>query len=195
MTTPIDAPHRLLRVLLLDNESPLSVRQVLDSIPVVDVCQASTQGDSCTRLEHESFDAILVDIHFGGAVGSSVIERLRDIDPRTPIIALARADDEEAALTCLQHGAQDYLLKEELTAALLARSLRHAISIRKLQNRLLELDEQLDETNHRLRDLLIDLTKNRQPSLERDARWILAAADQRNEGPATQPKEWNAVTS
>ncbi|MGO9961470.1 MAG: putative bifunctional diguanylate cyclase/phosphodiesterase [Solirubrobacteraceae bacterium] len=55
------------------------------------------------------------------------IEQLGAASPQTPIIVLAPAGDEEAELAAVRAGAQEVLLRSDLTASVLGRSLRFAV--------------------------------------------------------------------
>ena len=47
--------------------------------------------------------------------------------PDTPIILLTGLEDQKLAMDAIKAGAQDYLLKEELTRSLLIRTTRYAM--------------------------------------------------------------------
>ena len=55
------------------------------------------------------------------------ISLLREKAPLVPIIAAGDADDETIAVEAVHVGAQDYLVKSQLTAGLLERTIRYAI--------------------------------------------------------------------
>ena len=57
----------------------------------------------------------------------SALEELASASPATPIIVLTERADDEFGLAAVRAGAQDHLLKSELTAPVLGRAVRHAI--------------------------------------------------------------------
>jgi anti-anti-sigma regulatory factor len=52
---------------------------------------------------------------------------MQDACPATPIVVLTSTDDEDLALRLLRSGAQDYLVKSEVTSRWIIRALRNAV--------------------------------------------------------------------
>jgi signal transduction histidine kinase len=88
-------------------------------------------ADAIARLrEHaEDFDCVLLDYHLADRDAISVMNALRT--PRgllpLPISLLTGWDDDSIAASVLEHGAEDFLLKDALTANALVRSIENAI--------------------------------------------------------------------
>lgn len=80
--------------------------------------------------EHE---VVLLDLSLPDAHGLSTVERLTAAARSTPIVVLTGTDDERVALEALEAGAQDYLLKAELSASLVARSIRYAVARKRVE--------------------------------------------------------------
>jgi sigma-B regulation protein RsbU (phosphoserine phosphatase) len=79
------------------------------------------------RCQEEPFDVVLLDL---GLPDSNGLETFFSIYARAgdvPIVVLSGLSDELAAVKAVQAGAQDYLVKGQLTDRLLVRSLRYAI--------------------------------------------------------------------
>ncbi len=77
------------------------------------------------RIEHDKPDVILTDLGLPGMSGIEGIERLRQIFPETPLIALTIYDNDQQIFDALCSGASGYLLKNTPPARLLE-SLREA---------------------------------------------------------------------
>jgi serine phosphatase RsbU (regulator of sigma subunit) len=79
------------------------------------------------RCQEERFDVVLLDLGLPDSNGLetffSIYARASDV----PIVVLSGLSDERAAVKAVQAGAQDYLVKGQLTDRLLVRSLRYAI--------------------------------------------------------------------
>jgi DNA-binding NarL/FixJ family response regulator len=72
-----------------------------------------------TRIKNDLPDIILTDLGLPGMSGIEGIERLRQIFPETPIIALTIYDNENNIFNALCNGANGYLLKNTPPARLL----------------------------------------------------------------------------
>jgi diguanylate cyclase (GGDEF)-like protein/PAS domain S-box-containing protein len=68
-------------------------------------------------------EAVLVDLFLPDCLGIETFDRLFQAAPQIPILVLSAAQDEEVAKLALQHGAQDYLLKNHVDAYLLSKAL------------------------------------------------------------------------
>lgn len=79
------------------------------------------------RLSEERFDVILLDLSLGEERGIATFLHVHEHAPDVPIVVLTVLDDEALAVQALRAGAQDYLVKGQVDASLLARSMRYAI--------------------------------------------------------------------
>ena len=80
------------------------------------------------KLDRQSFDLILMDLFLPDGQGLNMFSQVRAAAPRTPIVVLADSANEEQAERTMWMGAQDYLLRHQLTGPLLARTIRNAIA-------------------------------------------------------------------
>ncbi len=86
-------------------------------------------------------DLIVLDLILPDAEGIEPIERIHRVAPRIPVVVLSGIADEELGQRAIQAGAQDFLHKNDLDAANLARSLRYATERTRLQNQFRALVE------------------------------------------------------
>ncbi len=84
------------------------------------------------RLNGGGIDVVLLDLELPDSHGMVTFERTYAFAPHVPIIIFTDREDEEIAVSTVQGGAQDYLVKQELSAGLLTRSVRHAIERHRL---------------------------------------------------------------
>lgn len=75
----------------------------------------------------QPFDVILLDLRLPDSDGFDTIAEFRAAVPHIPVIVLTMMDDEDLALQAVARGAQDYLVKNQITLQLLLRSIRYAI--------------------------------------------------------------------
>ena len=79
------------------------------------------------------YDVVLLDLSLPDSQGIDTFNRLNDICPDIPIIVMTGNNDEELAVTVVQAGAQDYLVKGQVDAPLLIRAIRYAIERNRLR--------------------------------------------------------------
>jgi two-component system, OmpR family, response regulator RegX3 len=72
-------------------------------------------------MVRESFDVLVLDWMLPDMTGIEVLDWLRQLQDRTPVLFLTSRDAEEDIVEALRHGADDYLVKPPRRAELLAR--------------------------------------------------------------------------
>ncbi len=111
------------------------------------------------------FDIILLDLSLPDSQGIDSFLALRDRSQHIPIIVLTGLDDQNLAISAMQQGAQDYLIKGQVDSNLLLRSIRYAIERERteialrqakneLEQRVIERTRDLQQTQDSLRDAL-----------------------------------------
>lgn len=102
-----------------------------------EVIDADTLSRALAQPRLDEFSAILLDLNLPDSAGLRTFETLRSFVSEVPIIVLSGLDDLGIAKQAVQRGAQDYLIKDQITTELLARSIHYAIerfrNVRQLQ--------------------------------------------------------------
>jgi two-component system, cell cycle sensor histidine kinase and response regulator CckA len=83
-------------------------------------------GKALHRLSSEQFDVIMLDLSLPDADGLETLVRTHAQAPSVPIVVLTGLDDEGLAIRAVREGAQDYLVKGQVTGQLLVRAMRYA---------------------------------------------------------------------
>jgi PAS domain S-box-containing protein len=78
-------------------------------------------------LQSQVFDVVLTDLSLPDASDMEAIAYLRQAAPDLPVVVLTGVDDPQVGLSALREGAQDYLVKGQLSHPLLVRTIRYAI--------------------------------------------------------------------
>lgn len=78
-------------------------------------------------LKTESYDACLLDFRLGAKTGLELLHEISSTGTHCPIIFLTGHSDFDLDLQAMQVGAADYLIKDQLNAPLLERSIRYSI--------------------------------------------------------------------
>ncbi|OUC12884.1 MAG: hypothetical protein B0A82_20225 [Alkalinema sp. CACIAM 70d] len=86
--------------------------------------------------EQQTFDVVLLDLGLPDATGLDTLKRFRAALPNAVVIVLTGLDDENLALQAVGEGAQDYLVKDQVTTQWLLRTIRFAIERQNLFNQL-----------------------------------------------------------
>src|SRR6202049_1848379 len=85
------------------------------------------------HLENGRADVALVDLSLPDAQGLDALVEAQQTAPNVPFIALSASADDSLAAQALQLGAQDFLVKSEITPGQLARALSFAIARQQAQ--------------------------------------------------------------
>ena len=118
-----------IRVLLVEDDDgdALIVEDLLDSGPLsIALHRCGSLHDALDGLRPE-IDCVLLDLGLPDIVGIDTVARVREAAPGIAVIVLTGLDNEAAGVAAVSAGAQDYLVKGQVDAALLARAIRYAI--------------------------------------------------------------------
>jgi PAS domain S-box-containing protein len=108
----------------------------------------TTLADGLQFLETHAAALILLDLSLPDSTGLDTFQTLRQTKSaaRIPIIILTVLDDKEASIEAVKKGAQEYLVKNETTAAILFKSIRYAIERHRLK---LQLEKETRDLERR----------------------------------------------
>ena len=137
-------PQELLKILLIEHD-PDFARYVAEMLGqarelAAEMRPAVDLRAGLSELQADNFDAVLLDICVPDGAGLGNIPMIRTQAPQLPIIVAGDADDEILALEAVHAGAQDYVVKSQLTPAWLERSIRYAIERHRMDVTLLEAE-------------------------------------------------------
>ncbi len=82
------------------------------------------------------FDVAFIDFGLPDAQGVEVIDAIQEVAPDLPLVVLTGHSDEQVALAALRAGAQDYLLKGQMSPINMRRIMRFAIERKSVTERL-----------------------------------------------------------
>ncbi|KDE59854.1 diguanylate cyclase [Halostagnicola sp. A56] len=119
---------RLIREMLRDSEE-LTQRFDLDERagdrPTI-TCESRLE-DGLETLETTRIDVVLLDLNLPDSHGLETLEAVHETAESVPIVVLTGVRDQEIGVRAIQRGAQDFLVKDEVTTPLLVRTIYHAI--------------------------------------------------------------------
>jgi two-component system cell cycle sensor histidine kinase/response regulator CckA len=109
--------ERALRVLMVEHE-PTDIELCIGALRgagyLLHVDVVATPSDYSRNLETQTYDVILSDYNIPGWSGMDALHLLRDKGKDTPFLLVTGALGEEVAVSCIQQGVSDYILKDRL---------------------------------------------------------------------------------
>ena len=92
----------------------------------IQLTHVDTLAKALAKLDADDFDVVMLDLSLPDADGLETLVRTHAQAPSVPIVVLTGLDDEELAIKAVREGAQDYLVKGQVTGQLLVRAMRYA---------------------------------------------------------------------
>ncbi|HJT24364.1 MAG TPA: EAL domain-containing protein [bacterium] len=118
--------------LLVVEDNPGDVRLLEETLrsageASVEVEHSDSLSDCIHHLRDKPADVVLLDLGLPDGNGLQSLKEVHEAAPQTPIVILTGNRDDRLAVESLKRGAQDYLIKGEVTGGLLLRSVRYAM--------------------------------------------------------------------
>ncbi|HXW98947.1 MAG TPA: PAS domain S-box protein, partial [Methanomicrobiales archaeon] len=118
-------------------------------------------GKALPHFTNDGISAILLDLNLPDSRGLDTFTTAQRLASHIPIIILTGIEDDGLALRAVEGGAQDYLVKSQITAPVLEKAIQYAIErhrilreLKKAGSRLLRDEETLKEREQTLQTLL-----------------------------------------
>jgi phosphoserine phosphatase RsbU/P len=144
-----------LRVLLVEHDNAFA-RYVAEMLGQADLpAEVVHQGDLAQGLEalwSSQFEVVLMGLGLPDGAGLGNLPLVRWFSPLVSIIVTGESDDKILALEAIQAGANDYLIRSQLTPGWVERSIHYALERRRMDQVLMEAEEQY----HQVFDHLVE---------------------------------------
>ncbi len=131
-----------MKILLVDDDQldrALVIRALKKSNLDTQVSEAMTVDQGLEMYATNDYDVVLLDYQLPQRNGIEMILELRSgskDNSSAAIVMMSSSEDEQLSLDCIQAGAQDFLLKSEISAARIKRALLHASTRFELERKL-----------------------------------------------------------
>ncbi|WP_084957347.1 PP2C family protein-serine/threonine phosphatase [Thermoactinospora rubra] len=173
MTQTLDVP---LTLLLIEDDpgDAFLVEELLAQAEVPPkVIWVRSIAESRGRLD-ETVHCVLVDLSLPDAQGLEALEQVLAMAPHAAVLVLTGLRDVHVGVAAVQAGAQDYLVKQDVDARLLARAVRYSMERKRadLAQRRLVQAELTAKENARLERGLLPTPILRTDALEHTARYL-----------------------
>lgn len=147
-------------ILLIDDdeEDYLITRDIIEEIThlSLELAWVDNYQEAIEAIREDKYDVYLVDFRLGAESGLTLIKEAIDDGCTSPMILLTGQDDIEVDAKAMSLGAADYLVKSQLSAELLDRSIRYSIQ----QSRTMEQVRQMNlELENRVNERTADLAR------------------------------------
>jgi signal transduction histidine kinase len=106
---------------------------------------------SAVDSRDDDVDAVLLDLDLPDSTGFDTLDTMLDAVGAEPVVVLTGLDDQQVGEEAVERGAQDYLVKGDLTPDLLGRTLRYAVQRERHQQELERRNEELTLLNRIVR--------------------------------------------
>lgn len=161
--------HRLKILLVDDDEDEFALTRALladrsyladGNLPVrFQLEWVATYPAALEAFQKNQFDVYLVDYRLGERDGLDLLRAAKACGCTAPVILLTGKGSYAIDVEAMQVGAHDYLVKGELTAPLLERTIRYAMERKRAEDSLLKSHEELEL---RVRERTLDLARTNQ---------------------------------
>jgi PAS domain S-box-containing protein len=151
--------HHPIKILLVEDNpgDVLLLQETLSEITFVDLELVPVERlkTALSRLQSEEFDVVLLDLVLPDSNGLDTFIQIHEQAPLIPIVVLTGMADETLAISAMQAGAQDYLVKGQVSGSeLLLRSIRYAIERKRIEAVLKQREQELRTLTENAPDII-----------------------------------------
>jgi len=127
----MEPEQKTIRVLLIedDPDDVFLLKASLAEVGAVKVklAHADCLSSGLIQLAEHRYDVVLLDLNLPDSRGLETLTTIRKKFPEVPIVVLSGLADDVTTIEAVRQGAQDYLVKGEISGQMLVRVLRYAI--------------------------------------------------------------------
>lgn len=179
-----------LRILIIDDSAAdarlLQAHLEQIGLASVECTHVRTAEDGLKRLADEDFDCVLLDYRLGGVNGLDVLDQIRQAGHDIAIVLASGNGDERIAVTAIQRGAQDYLVKGRLTPAAVELAVWNAMDR-------VALTRELRDQQHEMRDFAHAAAHDLQAPLRRIVSYSQLVVDDAPDSLSEETRRWLEV--
>lgn len=160
----------VVRVLVVDDQqAACKLLAIMLGPPAFHCTTASSSEEAVVVLQHESFDAVISDLHMPGIGGMELLNRVRRCYRYTALLVTTGVDDVDVGVEAMRCGADDYLvnpLRESAVLASLESALQKRHLERQVENYRQHLEEMVAERTGQVREALRKIEQSYEETLQ-----------------------------
>ena len=160
-----------LEVLLVEDQpgDAFLIQQMLSgpNASPIHVSHVERLAHTLQYLQQQHVDIILLDLSLPDSHGIETLNTVQTNFASVPIVILTGLDDEQLALQAVHNGAQDYLIKGQVTTDLLLRAIYYAIERHRIDQALKHRTLALEQSNQALQTRTVQLEQANRDLLQR----------------------------
>ncbi len=149
---------RNVNILLIEsnNEEAQSICKFLNNSETEDyhVRHEKNLESAVTALESTKVDIILLNLFLEDSFGVETFTNLKEHCKETPVLVLTSQHEDIIGKSAVHHGAQDYLIEDEITEATLKRSILYAIERKRAERKIQSTEEKYRDLFLRSKDAI-----------------------------------------
>jgi PAS domain S-box-containing protein len=142
-----------------DNPSDLFLLEHMlrsSGLEIRELYSTDTIGDAIRLLREREIHLVLLDLSLPDSWGIQSFQRLKAVVQKIPVVILTGLSDTKVALEAIKEGAQDYLVKSELTEGLLAKTIQYSLERKRNLEYLQESNERFNTVVKATNDAIWD---------------------------------------
>ncbi|MET0864589.1 MAG: response regulator [Nakamurella sp.] len=123
------AARKPLRIVVLE-DNPAEARllkEMLIDVATEMTCEFAGELWEVSQELLDAADCAVVDLGLPDSSGLEALDWIRDLAPDVPIVVLTGIEDQATGVAALQHGAQEYLVKQHSNSFSIASAIRFAV--------------------------------------------------------------------
>jgi PAS domain S-box-containing protein len=149
--------NEVIKILVVEDDAVdrMAIQRALKKAKIkVELVEATDCEGAIALIDQQEFECAFLDYRLPDGNALELIEQLREVGSKVPLVVLTGQGDEEIAVELMKAGASDYLPKNKVSPETLARSLNNAVRLYRAELEAQWATQQLQISEERYRLIL-----------------------------------------